>query len=406
MINTKSIPSHWKLSIIGDECKVILGQSPPSSSYNTEKIGLPFFQGKAEFTDLHPIISKWCNAPKKIAEPNDVLISVRAPVGATNVADHICCIGRGLAALRTKNHKYLFYFLRSIEHKIDELGTGTTFRAIAGDTLKNISLPIPPEIEQQQIVEKIEELFSELDSGKRQLENVRQQLKTYRQAVLKYAFEGKLTNTNVKDGELPEGWKRVKVRDIAVDIQYGYTESATTKNVGPKFLRITDIQNNKVYWDTVPYCKISKGDKERKNLKDGDLVFARTGATVGKSFLIKGEIPESVFASYLIRIRFPKFISDKYVWHFFQSNIYWRQIFKGQVGTGQPNVNGTKLGELLLPLAPFEDQLLIVQEIESRLSLCSKLEETIEICQRQSEGLKQSILKQAFEGKLVKPQNT
>ena len=283
---------------------------------------------------------------------------------------------------------------------------------IKGGLLKNFHLEdirltqisLPPLPEQHRIVAKIEELFSSLDKGIENLKTAQAQLKTYRQAVLKWAFEGKLTNKNVKDGELPEGWKKGKVKDVAVGIQYGYTESSSKEIVGPKFLRITDIQDYKVKWDEVPYCPISEEEKGKYLLQDGDLVFARTGATVGKSFLIKGNIPESIFASYLIRLRFPKAVSDKYVWYYFLSPFYWSQIIDQQVGTGQPNVNGTKLGQLEIIVAPIAEQHRIVSEIETRLSVCDKLEESITQSLLQAEALRQSILKKAFEGKLV-PQN-
>jgi type I restriction enzyme S subunit len=279
---------------------------------------------------------------------------------------------------------------------------GTTRLKLTQGALKRIPVPVPPLAEQHRIVEKIEELFSELDNGIEALTIAQQQLKVYRQAVLKYAFEGKLTNPDVKDGELPEGWVKTNVKQIAESIQYGYTESSSKEVVGPKFLRITDIQDNKVKWSSVPYCKISNSEKIKYLLKDGDLVFARTGATVGKSFLIKGEFPESVFASYLIRVRFPKEISDFYIWYFFQSPLYWQQIIDKSVGTGQPNVNGTKLGELevLFPKS-LKEQNHVVNEIESRLSVCDKIEESIEQGLQQAEALRQSILKRAFEGKLV-----
>jgi type I restriction enzyme S subunit len=219
--------------------------------------------------------------------------------------------------------------------------------------------------------------------------------------VLKWAFEGKLTNPHIKDGELPEGWRKDIVNNIVMSIQYGYTESSSNSVVGPKFLRITDIQNNRVNWESVPYCPINNDEIDKYLLKDGDLLFARTGATVGKSFLIKGNIPKSVFASYLIRLRFPKEIFDKYVWYYFQSPLYWNQITDKKVGTGQPNVNGTTLGKLEIIVAPFSEQHRIVSEIESRLSVCDKIEESIATALQQAEALRQSILKKAFEGKLV-----
>ncbi len=188
------LPNSWVVVKLDEACKIILGQSPPSNTYNTKRNGLPFFQGKAEFTDLHPIPEKWCHAPKKIAEKNDVLLSVRAPVGATNIANQKCCIGRGLAAIRyPPNHKFLYLFFKKIEKELDEKGTGTTFKAISGAVLREVQFPLPPLPEQHRIVDKIEELFSELDNGVANLKKGLAQLKVYRQAVLKAAFEGKLT---------------------------------------------------------------------------------------------------------------------------------------------------------------------------------------------------------------------
>ena len=200
---------------------------------------------------------------------------------------------------------------------------------------------------------------------------------------------------------LPKGWKIVDLKSISDSIQYVYTESSSKDKIGPKFLRITDIQNNKVHWNDVPYCKIDNEIKGKYLLKDGDLVFARTGATVGKSFLIKGDIPEAVFASYLIRVRVTQEINEKHLSYFFHSLNYRSQITKGQVGIGQPNVNGTKLGQLKITIAPLEEQQRIVDELESKLTVCDKIEETITQSLQQAETLKQSILKKAFEGKLV-----
>ena len=205
MNENQKIPSGWALASVQDIAEIIMGQSPPSATYNKEEIGLPFFQGKAEFTELHPVVEKWCSEPNKIAISNDILLSVRAPVGTTNIADRKCCIGRGLAAIRYHHdHKFIYYYLRSIEQELDKKGTGTTFRAISGDVIKNTKLALPPLPEQHRIVAKIEEMFSSLDKGIESLKTAQQQLKVYRQAVLKWAFEGKLTkewrslNNNIK----------------------------------------------------------------------------------------------------------------------------------------------------------------------------------------------------------------
>ena len=184
----------WEESTLGEICNVNMGQSPPSSTYNTEGVGLPFFQGKAEFTDLYPTVKKWCSEPKKVAKENDILLSVRAPVGSTNMSNQECAIGRGLAAI-TYSHstQFVWYFLKLIEKELDSQGTGTTFRAISGNILRSQIFPLAPLPEQRAIVAKIEELFSDLDKGIADLKRAQAQLKVYRQAVLKKAFEGELT---------------------------------------------------------------------------------------------------------------------------------------------------------------------------------------------------------------------
>ena len=206
---------------------------------------------------------------------------------------------------------------------------------------------------------------------------------------------------NKTNNQLPKDWKWVKLKDISESIQYGYTESSSKEKVGPKFLRITDIQENNVIWNKVPYCKIDKETQKKYLLEDGDLVFARTGATVGKSFLIKGQIPEAVFASYLIRVRVSKEISEKYVANFFHSTIYWAQITDGQVGIGQPNVNGTKLGQLNVPLPPKPTQQAIVSKIEELFSEIENGIKSLFTAQQQLKTYRQSVLKWAFEGRLT-----
>jgi type I restriction enzyme S subunit len=355
--------------------------------------------------DYEILLKNDCNPLK-----NDVLFSKDGTVGKVTLVNYDLqfVVLSSLAILRpqpdTIFSKYLFYVLKSSQFLLQALNQkkGVAIRRIILRDLKEIYLNLPPLPEQQRIVAKIEELFSSLDKGIENLKIAQQQLKVYRLAVLKWAFEGKLTSKNIKEGELPKGWRRDVVKNIALSIQYGYTESSSKEKIGPKFLRITDIQDYRVNWDDVPYCIIDNEEKQKYLLEDGDLVFARTGATVGKSFLIKGEIPESIFASYLIRLRFPKQVNDKYVWYYFQSPFYWSQIVDKQVGIGQPNVNGTKLGrlEIIIPRT-LEEQKLIVAEIESRLSVCDKIEESIEQSLKQSESLRQSILKKTFDGKLV-----
>jgi type I restriction enzyme, S subunit len=198
----------------------------------------------------------------------------------------------------------------------------------------------------------------------------------------------------VKGETLPNGWKLEALGNLSSAIQYGYTAKAQAEPVGPKLLRITDIQNDTVRWEEVPFCKIKKEEKQKYLLAPNDILFARTGATVGKSYLIRDQVPDSVFASYLIRVRLTREVTPKYVAYFFKSTDYWRQITESQAGIGQPNVNGTKLAQIEIPVAPPDQQQRIVAEIEKQFS---RLDEAVANLKR----YKAAVLKAAVEGKLT-----
>jgi type I restriction enzyme S subunit len=203
-----------------------------------------------------------------------------------------------------------------------------------------------------------------------------------------------------------ERWEVKPLSDLADAIQYGYTAKAKTDAAGIRYLRITDIQDDHVEWSTVPSCDVSEAESKKYLLAAGDLVFARTGATVGKSFLIRGNIPKSVFASYLIRVRLRKHVDPRYVAHFFQSPSYWNQIAESSAGIGQPNVNGKKLAQIQIPVAPPQQQIEIVAELEKQFS---RLDEAVANLQRVKANLKRykaSVLKAAVEGRLVETEAT
>lgn len=149
----------WEKVRLGDVCEVIAGQSPSSETYNQEKNGLPFFQGKADFGSIYPTVRYWCTSPIKISEPDDILFSLRAPVGPTNINNIQACIGRGLAAIRMSSRvilKYLLHFLRANEKLIAGMGSGSTFKAITIGTLKNLEIPLPPLPVQQRIADMLD----------------------------------------------------------------------------------------------------------------------------------------------------------------------------------------------------------------------------------------------------------
>ena len=170
--------------------------------------------------------------------------------------------------------------------------------------------------------------------------------------------------------EVPESWCWCRWGELSELIQYGY--NAPAKESGRiKMVRITDIQNGKVQWNTVPFCEISDTDIQVYQLRKNDILFARTGGTVGKSFLVDEEPENAVFAGYLIRTQYDdEKLNPKYMKMFMESQIYWNQLKNGTIATAQPNCNGQTLSKMILPLPPLEEQQEIVKKVEELLPLC------------------------------------
>ena len=196
-----------KLVALPEVAKIIMGQSPPSSSYNMSEEGLPFFQGKADFGDLYPTVRMFCTEPKKIAKAGDILISVRAPVGPTNVAQEKSCIGRGLAAIRGGkgiDARYLLYFLRFYEPKLVGEGKGSTFSAISRSDLESVRVPLPPLPEQQRIAA----ILAKADRIRRLRRYARTLSDTYLQSVFVHLFGD--------PGSNPKKWTLIPVEQVLV----------------------------------------------------------------------------------------------------------------------------------------------------------------------------------------------
>lgn len=204
--------------------------------------------------------------------------------------------------------------------------------------------------------------------------------------------------------DVPQGWEWERWGNIAQTIQYGYNAPALEYGV-IKMVRISDIQENCVLWDNVPYCLIDENDIDTYLLKVNDILFARTGGTVGKSFLVE-EVPEkAIYAGYLIRTRYSSLLNPRYMKSFMESQLYWEQLKNGTIATAQPNCNGKTLAKMLLPIPPTKEQ----DRIVKKLTQLSSFLDNYGLCQDRlnllneeiKEQLKKSILQEAIQGKLV-----
>ena len=415
------IPMGWEWCRLGEISQIAMGQSPDSSTVSEEVEGVEFHQGKTFFGRTYLKRSGiYCTKPCKIANTNDVLLSVRAPVGILNIATKTICIGRGLSSIRGLDaieSLFLYYFITALKDELVNKSTGTTFKDVSSVVIKEILIPLPPLEEQKRIVAKVDELFKLIDELDKNKQDLLDNITNARNKILQLAIQGKLVKqceedeavsvlldrikkekeqlirdkVIKKDKKLPEisedekkfglpkSWIWTKIGSISQKIHYGYTASATYNNTGTKFLRITDIQDNKVNWNTVPFCEIKEDKLNSCKLEKDDLLIARTGGTIGKSFIVTNLVNNAVFASYLIRIKPSKQINSKYIKIFLESQYYWKQLQEKSQGTGQANVNAVSLSNLVMPLPPLDEQKRIVSKVDLIMTYLDKLQHEIEL---------------------------
>lgn len=302
----------------------------------------------------------------------------------------------------TLNDRYLYRLMVS-SYVVDGLNKymkGDNSPSIRKDDIENYPFPLPPLSEQQRIVERIEEFFAKLDEAKERLQEVADSFAVRKAAILHKAFTGELTKQwRLENGVSDESWEESNFGKFTVS-QYGYTEKAHWEKIGPKFLRITDIQDNKVDWDEVPWCPIDEDGMKQYAVEIGDIMIARTGATTGKSYLICDDV-EAVFASFLIRLKVVnKNLDYNYLYGYMQSEDYWRQITDFSSGIAQPGVNASKLKQIKFKCPTLPEQHEIVRLIDDLLARERAAQQATEQALASIELMKKSILARAFRGEL------
>lgn len=203
-----------------------------------------------------------------------------------------------------------------------------------------------------------------------------------------------------KPFDIPENWEWVRWGTLSTSIKYGYNTSAQ-KDGKIKMVRISDIQNNQVNWDSVPFCNIPNEEITQYLLRKNDILFARTGGTVGKSYLVS-EVPENVvYAGYLIRTRYSEKLSPQYLKYFMESYSYWSQLKKGTTITAQPNCNAKTLGKMVLPLPPLAEQQRIADKVSAFFAQLYAIGKAYEEYRELQQAMKAKLLDLAIQGKLT-----
>jgi type I restriction enzyme S subunit len=404
--------NNWQIKKLGEVCEVITGTTPSKKDEENYGSDLPFckpphlWDNEISFT-IEEMLSYKGAKKARVVPPNTVLVTCIGNLGRTGFLKKEAAFNQQINAILENDKligKYIFYQAQSpsFRNQLEKLATGTTVSIVNKKNFETIEIPLPPLETQHAIVSKIEELFSELDKGIAELKTAQQQLKTYRQSVLKSAFEGKLTNENVKDGELPDGWEIIKVIDVALKVTDGEHSTPRRTDNGYFLLSARNIQNGFLALDNVDYIPEDEYNRiiKRCNPEEGDILISCSGS-VGRICRVPKNIEFGMVRSVaLLKLDWEKF-SSKYFEFLFQSPYLQKQIEKGKKATAQANLFLGPIKNLDLIIPSLKEQHRIVQEIESRLSVADKMEQSIQESLQKAEALRQSILKKAFSGELV-----
>ena len=253
---------------------IMMGQSPSSSSYNEEGVGIPFYQGNADFGELYPTARIWCNEPKKIANKNDILISVRAPIGALNYATEQCCIGRGLASITVKDEvlrNYVFRLLKANRNKLINQGSGSTFKAIGKSNLEELRIPIVDEMTQKKIMNLMD--ATEQIIRQRQIE-----LQLF-DDLIKARFVEMFGDINLNDKK----WNHEPLGKLCTIVRGGSPRPIEQFLGGDvPWIKIGDATDgDNVYLTSTKEHIIQEGVKKSRLVKAGSLIFANCGVSLG-----------------------------------------------------------------------------------------------------------------------------
>lgn len=352
-----------------DSCVLIMGQSPSSNSYNTSGDGLPFYQGNADFGEENPVPRSWCTEPKKIAEKGDILISVRAPIGAINIADEKCCIGRGVAAIRPNQEvmspDFLQHQLFASRNKLKAMGTGSTFKAIGKKTLSDFPVVIYPKNTQEAIEQQLNSIKKQIKTANSQLDQL-----------------DSLVKSRFVEMFLSSSWPIATIGECSTDIRYGTSEKASAEgeyvylrmnNMGDDgALNLSDTKRITLEGKALSNCLVRKGD----------LLFNRTNSRekVGKTCVFCFDEP-MVIAGYIIRVRLDDRVDSVYLAAYMNLNstkALLRGMAKGAVH--QANINAKQLASIEFPLADIDVQ-------KQFVSFVSQVDKSRFVAQQQIEKL-------------------
>lgn len=392
------LPDGWVEVTLADVCEVVLGQSPPGSAYNGEGAGLPFFQGKAEFGPLRPTPRKWTTRGNKIANEGDVLVSVRAPVGPTNLAPGVCVIGRGLAALRptaATTTEFVLHQMRATEVRLAEVATGSTFTAVSGDQLRRHRFRLPPLQEQERIVAAIEEQFSRVSAGVSSISTAKQRVHALRPWVYSRC-----------DSEV---WPRKRWAEVGSSKNGRAFPSGDYSDDGLRLLRPGNLHaSGRVEWTQANTRHLPEryaADFPTYLLGSNELVINLTAQSLKDEFLgrvcLTSEGERCLLNQRIACLSPGSDIVPRFLLYALKAPRFRRFVDSLNTGSLIQHMFTRQIGEYEVPVPSRDEQLAAIETAERELSILDEVERALDGASVKSDLLRRSTLDAAFSGRLV-----
>lgn len=365
-----------------------MGQSPASSTYNDEGKGLPFYQGKAEFGERHPIVKKWCSAPLKIADQGDILLSVRAPVGPTNICNVKSCIGRGLAAIRCKknkaDHLFIWFYLRSIEKRIASKGVGSTFTAIGREEISKIQVPSV----NYSVQRKIASILEKAESAREKRKQANHLTDEFLKSAFLEMFGDPFRN--------PKGWDKFKVTSLG-KVQTGNTPSRkNSDNYGNyiEWIKSDNIINDEMFVSKSREMLSKEGFKKARFVESGSILvtcIAGSSTSIGNVALTNRKVS---FNQQINAIKPYQDVNPIFLYGLFKMS---KQLIQKSTTLGMKRIiTKSKFENLVLIKPPLNLQ----QKFANLVQKVEKLKEKQSESENELNNLFNSLMQRAFRGKI------
>jgi type I restriction enzyme, S subunit len=377
------------LQRLDEVCDITMGQAPEGESYNTDGDGLPLIAGAGDFGEHQPISKKFTSNPGKVCAAGDIVLGIRASIGEKVVADRAYCLGRGVAGLRAKadlDSRYLWHWLSHTAPALIAKAKGATFKQVNREDIQELKINLPPLPEQRRVAD----ILDKAGALRLKRRTALVQLNTLTQSIFLDMFGDPVAN--------PKKWRAAKLAEVVDEMRYGprfYNEAYADDGI--RIARITDLNDaGELDFCSMPRMRVSDRDVEQFALKPGDIIFARTGATVGKVALFTAKDPPCIPGAYFIRIRFKEVVAPAYAQSVLTTMSIRRLIDMQSRQSAQQNFSGPGLKRLPIPVPSLALQKRFAQYLDAIQSQKRhQLRAATEL-----EALHSTLQDQAFQGKL------